>query len=315
MAGAHIELRDGRRLSYVETGPPTGAAVINCHGAIGTSLGRSVGLEAIAADLDVRHIAVSRPGFGGSDPAPGRSVLSFAEDLRELADALGLATFALVGVSAGGPYALAGARALPDRVSRVAVCSSLSPLCAPHATPGVALRNRLALRAVARAPTLCAAVGDRLAPLIARHPGLLGVIVRAGAARDEREAIRDAREREAVFASFLEATTRGVRGIIDDYLTCIGTWGFSLDAVEPEVDLWHGVADPLVPIDHALALAAVLPRCRVFFDADEGHHFFRRRLHEILATLVGTGHPPSCKAAGPTPLRSAVRLTAAQRES
>ena len=28
-------------------------------------------------------------------------------------------------------------------------------------------------------------------------------------------------------------------------------------------------------------------RCRVFFDPDEGHHFFRRRLREILGVLVG----------------------------
>jgi hypothetical protein len=45
--------------------------------------------------------------------------------------------------------------------------------------------------------------------------------------------------------------------------------------------------DPLVPIDHALALAATLPRCRAFFDPEEGHHFFRRRLASILELLVG----------------------------
>ena len=29
-------------------------------------------------------------------------------------------------------------------------------------------------------------------------------------------------------------------------------------------------------------------RCRVFFDPDEGHHFFRRRLREILAVPGAT---------------------------
>jgi len=46
-------------------------------------------------------------------------------------------------------------------------------------------------------------------------------------------------------------------------------------------------ADPLVPVEHALQLAVTLPRCRMFFDPDEGHHFFRRRLPRILALLVG----------------------------
>ncbi len=50
--------------------------------------------------------------------------------------------------------------------------------------------------------------------------------------------------------------------------------------------LWHGAGDPLVPVEHALQLAAALPNCRVFVDPDEGHHFFRSGLGEILAALV-----------------------------
>jgi hypothetical protein len=63
---------------------------------------------------------------------------------------------------------------------------------------------------------------------------------------------------------------------------------FEPNAIGAEVDVWHGVADPLVHVDHALALAATLPRCRVFLDLGEGHHFFRRRLPEILSMLLGT---------------------------
>jgi hypothetical protein len=37
----------------------------------------------------------------------------------------------------------------------------------------------------------------------------------------------------------------------------------------------------VAPVEHAWQLAATLPRCRIFVDADEGHHFFRRRLKEI----------------------------------
>ena len=61
--------------------------------------------------------------------------------------------------------------------------------------------------------------------------------------------------------------------------------------------LWHGLEDPLVPIEHALQLAATLPGCRVFLDPDEGHHFFRRRLAEILAVLVGRLQDPGAEAA------------------
>ena len=52
--------------------------VLYCHGAIGTSLGGSVDLDAITSELGVRTIAVNRPGIGTSDRSPGRTVLGFA---------------------------------------------------------------------------------------------------------------------------------------------------------------------------------------------------------------------------------------------
>ena len=41
-----------------------------------------------------------------------------------------------------------------------------------------------------------------------------------------------------------------------------------------------------MPVEHALQLAACLPQCRLFVAADEGHHFFRRRLGDILGILL-----------------------------
>jgi pimeloyl-ACP methyl ester carboxylesterase len=281
-----LVLADGRRLAYGETGPRDGIPVVYCHGAIGTALGRSAGLEAITAEQGIRYVAVSRPGIGGSDPLAGRMVIDFAADLRQLADALGIGRFAVVGVSAGGPYALAVARELGTRVSRVAVCSSLSPLCAPHQTPGMQRRIRIALALLARRPGLCGAVGDRALPVIRRHPELLSRVIAAHAAARERQRLRAPDERHAASTSFLDASLYGVRGLIEDYLTYSRDWGFAPSEVEPEVHLWHGLNDPLVPIEHALQLAVTLPRCRMFLDPDEGHHFFRRRLRRILAVLV-----------------------------
>jgi pimeloyl-ACP methyl ester carboxylesterase len=233
---AHIRdqllLADGRRLVFAITGPDDGAPVIYCHGAIGTPLGPSVDLETITCDLGVRYVAVSRPGIGGSDQAPGRTVLDFADDLRQLADALDLLRFAVVGVSAGGPYALAVGRRLSDRISGLAVCSSLSPL---GRSPGMALRARLAPRHRRQ----CRAR-------------------RAAAAADHRRARRRQRE-------LPRRRRRGVTGMIDDYLTCLRPWGFAPHEVPAEVHLWHGARDPLVPprarpsaSDRATALSGVL---------------------------------------------------------
>lgn len=293
-----LQLADGRRLTYFDTGPRDGFPIVYCHGAIGTPLGAAVDLEAIVAELGVRYLAISRPGIGGSDPAPGRTVIDFAADVRELVDALEVERFGVVGVSAGGPYALAVARELEDRVSKVALCSSLSPLCAPHRTPGMQRRIRLALSVLAAAPGLCAAIGDLAVPVIRRHPDLLTRVIAAHAAPGERRQLQRADERSAASASFLDAAGEGVRGMIEDYLVYARAWGFSASEVPADVHLWHGIEDPLVPVEHALQLAISLPRCRVFLDPDEGHHFFRRRLGKILAVLVGRVHPGGQEVSG-----------------
>lgn len=284
---ASITLHDGRRLVFQEAGPTDGAPVIYCHGAIGTPLETAVDLEALAAELRVRYVSVCRPGVGGSDPAPGRTLCSFAAHVAQLTDRLGLHRFAVLGVSAGGPYALAIARELAPRVTRVGVCSSLSPLCPPHRTPGMPWRIRLGLTLLARHPELCARVGDRVLPLIRRHPGLLTRVIAAHAAPEERALLHTPCERHSASTSFLDACADGARGLIEDYLTYSRAWGFAPSEVPGEVHLWHGLRDPLVPVEHALQLAITLPRCRMFFDPDEGHHFFRRRLETVLAVLVG----------------------------
>jgi pimeloyl-ACP methyl ester carboxylesterase len=288
-----LRLPDGRRMTFVDTGPRDGLPVLYCHGAIGTPLRDSVNLHAIAARLGIRHIAVNRPGFAGSDAHRHRTVVAFAADMRALADALALERFSVVGVSAGGPYALAVARELGDRVARAAVCSSLSPLCAPHRTPGMGRRIRLALTGLAVAPGTSRALGNAILPLLRRHPELLHRVIAAHAAPGERARLAEPGERLAAATSFLDATAYGVGGMVEDYLTYSRGWGFRPEEVEPEVHVWHGARDPLVPVEHALQLAVSLPACRMFVDPDEGHHFFRRRLEEILTVLLSPDRGPA----------------------
>jgi pimeloyl-ACP methyl ester carboxylesterase len=213
--------------------------------------------------------------------------MDFAADIDALADALRVDTFSIVGVSAGGPYALAIAHRLQGRVRRVALCSALAPFCPPHLTPGLQSRVRLPLAVVAGAPGLVRSVGDAVLPVIARHPGLVTRVIAAHAAPSERNRLSGAEEHAAASRSFLDATAAGISGLIEDFHTYAFGWGFEPREVDAEVHLWHGSGDPVVPVEHALQLAATLPNCRVFIDPDEGHHFFRSNLAQILGSLVG----------------------------
>lgn len=281
-----VELHGGRRLAVTALGEQDGRPVVYLHGAIGTPLRGTPELAAAIEHLGVRLLLPQRPGFGRSTPQPGRTLTDHAEDVERLADGFRLGRFGVVGVSAGGPYAVACAHRLGDRLVAAAAVSSLSPWCPPAAVPGLPRRIALALRAIATAPRLTTRVGDELARLVERNPDLLRRAMTLGAPRSDRRHLADGATFGAAADAFVEATAGGVGGLVDDHLVTSRSWGFELSAVRGDVHVWHGMHDTLVPVEHALQLAAALPSCRVALDPDQGHFFFRQRVGAILAGLV-----------------------------
>ena len=281
-----VRLPDGRRLAWSSAGPPDGLPVVYLHAAIGTPLRASVSLHALTNRLNVRHIAVSRPGFGQSDACPGRRLVDFTADIERLADRLRLGRFAVIGVSAGGPYAIACAHALGDRVPVVAAVSSLSPLGPPHAGRAMPAHLRLALRVLVRHPHLAERAGGSLLRFLECHPRAVARLARTGARGSDRDLLAAEDVGGAAVESFLAAAGGGVRGMIDDYVICCSSWGFDPGDVRGEVHVWHGEQDRFVPVEQARALARALPCCRSYFDADDGHFFFQRRLAQVLEELV-----------------------------
>jgi pimeloyl-ACP methyl ester carboxylesterase len=124
-AGGTLRLHDGRALRYGTWGPPHGTPVFGFHGG-GLCRLQHYGDDAPAA-AGVRLVLPDRPGYGGSDPRPGATLLDGAGDVEELADALGIDRFAVFGVSAGGPLALACGVRLRRRVAAAGLVSSVGP--------------------------------------------------------------------------------------------------------------------------------------------------------------------------------------------
>jgi pimeloyl-ACP methyl ester carboxylesterase len=237
-----IHLRDGRRLTFESLGRDGGFPVLYMHGAIGSPRWRSPALDAAVAALGVRYVAVNRPGFGGSDPRPDRTVADFATDITDLADAFGWERFSVIGVSAGAPFALATAWALPERVAAAAAAS-------PFAPPGCGRLRYRVPRAGFRVPVAGPLAYDA--------------------------ALRALRAR----------TATAPRNMVDDLEVCRRPWGFEPGEVAVPVFLWHGVKDRLVPVRHALGLAAAVPGCVTRLEPRAGHFFFGRRVGEIVAAV------------------------------
>jgi pimeloyl-ACP methyl ester carboxylesterase len=135
----NVAVGDDRQISFAEFGAPWGRAVFWLHGTPGAR--RQIPTEArvYAEQHDIRLIGVDRPGIGSSTPYRYENILGFADDLRTVADTLGIDKMAVVGLSGGGPYSLACGAALPDRVVAVAVLGGVAPTQGPEAISGGAM--------------------------------------------------------------------------------------------------------------------------------------------------------------------------------
>lgn len=278
-----LRLADGRTLAILESGDPVGGPVLYFHGYPGSRLeGR------IAAGAAQRHglrlLAPDRPGFGESTFLPGRTIGAWAADVAELADRLELERFAILGVSGGGPYALACAARIPERISRVGLIGAPGPLAGGQFTHGMTTRNRLALELAARSPSLARLLVRLLAWWIRRCPERQLAHMLATAPPADRRVLADPRYRARVVESTAEALRQGGRGVAWELTLLARPWGFRLQEVSVPVRIWHGLADNIVPAAAAQHLAAELPSSECRYLPDEGH-LIVRHLDAVLAEL------------------------------
>jgi pimeloyl-ACP methyl ester carboxylesterase len=116
---------DGRVIEYWDGGDPQGRVVVMHPGTPASRVLGRWGHEAAVAS-GVRLVSVSRPGYGGSTPTPS-SLMATGRDTAGLAASLGLHEYAILGISGGGPFALATAVADPDAVRALAVVGGVGP--------------------------------------------------------------------------------------------------------------------------------------------------------------------------------------------
>ncbi|CAN5690965.1 alpha/beta hydrolase [soil metagenome] len=280
-----IRLDDGRSLGFDDVGARDGVPVIYFHG-FGSSRVIRHPDDSIAERLGVRLIAVDRPGIGASSGRPGRRMLDWPADVAALADSLGIERFAVLGWSGGGPYALACAWALPDRVRAAGVISGPAPLVGAGSTDYLIRSHRAAARAAGAAPWMIRLATWRWARQQQRDPERHLDEAVAKMIEADRVVVGDPRVRAMMLANTDEMYRQGGRGVYDEALIISRGWGFSLDEVRVPVVLWHGDADPTVPVAMGHFLAARVHTCRARFYPAEGHQLFVERWEEILSDLI-----------------------------
>jgi pimeloyl-ACP methyl ester carboxylesterase len=282
-----MEVAPGRRLAFSEFGPAQGRPVVWMHGTPGARRQIPQSTRLAAEELEIRVIGIDRPGVGGSTPVLYGSLLDFVPDLTRLLDRLGVERFAMLGLSGGGPYVLACAFALPQRVVVGGVLGGVAPTQGDDGIPG-GLVGWLA----------------PLAPAVPAIQGPLSTVLGFGIramrpvaspafdayAHFSPEGDRRVFSRPEIKAMFLDDLVRGSRKglaapLLDFVLFC-RPWGFSVRDVTVPIRWWHGDADHIVPLSHGEHVVSLLPDAELFVRPGESHLGGLGSAEEVLATLL-----------------------------
>lgn len=281
-----------RSVMVRDAGDAQGVPVVHFHGTPGSRLDVDFGGE-IAHQLGIRVITFDRPGYGRSGAAVS-SLQLVAGDVEAIVDQLGVELFATFGWSGGGPFALATAAALPDRVTRVGISGGLAPAQEmPSARKALTHNDLLALSYLPDDPSRSAGVFRQ------GNDDLLDAMM---GVRDDEQApwidwmwrasdpqvVDDQAARRALHTSFKEALRQGPMAIAWDNVAFVGPWGFDLADVSSPVHLWYGDLDQMAPKANGQWLEQHLPNAELVVFHGEGHLLPLQHWTEMLqATTAG----------------------------
>jgi len=268
-------LPDGRKLCWAEYGQPDGLPVFYFHGCPSSRLEPEMFDDPLSS-TGLRIIAPDRPGIGLSDFQPSRSFKDWANDIVQLADHLAWPTFALLGNSGGGPYVMACAALIPERVTVAVIVSGAWRMDAPEVKAGLPFVNRL-FWIFARSFT----PGLRLMLTTMRKSG-------SGAASDSPSAddikklslmlpppdvaaLSVPGRMRATSAATTEALRHGSKGVAWDTRMYVRPFNFDHTSIRVPVRAFHGGLDRNVPLALVRAYTAEIPGATLTVWPDDGH--------------------------------------------
>ncbi|MFE3514325.1 alpha/beta fold hydrolase [Streptomyces sp. NPDC059166] len=287
---SRVRVADGRHLMVERQGDPRGRPVFLLHGMPGSRLGPAP-RGMVLYQRKTQLITYDRPGYGGSDRLPGRRVRDVVDDVRAIADSMGLERFAVVGRSGGAPHALACAALMPDRVTRTAALVSLAPWDAEGLDwfEGMAASNILAYSTAAADPEGLAESFISRSAVIREDPFQLLDDLRRELTDSDRVVVNDAGIRTMLLENYREGLRTSAYGWIDDAMAFCRPWGFDLADIQGPVMLWHGERDVFSPVGHSRWLAGQIPGVTTVLEPAAAHFDALSVLPSVLNWLLDEG--------------------------
>ncbi|KAF4971306.1 hypothetical protein FSARC_1825 [Fusarium sarcochroum] len=288
-------LADGRKVSYAIYGiqDDNAPTCFYFHGFPGSHHeGYITNTAALKAGL--RAIAVTRPGYGDSTFQKNRTLLDYPKDILELADLLSIQRFGIMGVSGGGPYAIACLKEIPrDRL--VGICTIAGVMPMSFSTQGMMSTLRIMFNVAPYTPGVLGWVIDRVLGNVARdleHPEKLEEAVNKdieGRAPSDKEVWKNHPDLKlAVISATRAAMKQGGYATAWDAKIYGSDWGFKLEDVKFEkgqMVMFHGDQDVNVPVNVSEKAAKLMPNAELRVMKGESHMSLVTKTEEVALTL------------------------------
>ncbi|TCB93448.1 alpha/beta hydrolase [Micromonospora zingiberis] len=220
--------------------------------------------EQVYADANLTVLAPSRPGYGRTPLATGTTVPGFADVTADLCRQLEITRVAaVVGISAGGPSAVALAARHPDLVERLILQCAVGPLPYPD-------RPTRLLTSVMFSPHTERFTWGGIRALLRRSPNFgIRQLLHGLSTLPGGRALEQLSPTQRTWLAWLFSQMRAGAGFRND--------------MRPREDLTAQVSQPAlviasrldgaVPFAHAEALVARLPRAELA-QSQASHHFY-----------------------------------------
>ena len=280
----HITLPDNRKLGFAEYGDQTGFPIIYCHGSQSSRLEMHYDLS-FALERELRIITVDRPGHGISDFNPIGTILSFAQDLKELTEQLNLPRYSIVGMSAGAPFALGYSFLFPEKIYKTAVISGFAPLTSGSKT--VLSKEVKTMLSLAKSlPFLLRFLLKVQAKQLTTKPKKALTNFLKIMSEPDQIVLKNPEVMTVIETMFKEAFREGSKGVAHEISTIlVQEWGFDLNKIKGTVKFWQGKKDNNVPYQWAEMMSKEIPNSELKLIENEGHLIIFEHAEEIFGEL------------------------------
>ncbi|KAL6899151.1 hypothetical protein ACP4OV_005809 [Aristida adscensionis] len=285
ITSSRIKLKDGRHLAYHESGVPKDQAkykIIFVHGFDSCRYDALPISPELAQELGIYLLSFDRPGYGESDPHPGRTEKSIAFDIEGLADGLDLGPkFHLIGFSMGGEMMWSCLKYIPHRLAGVAILGPVGnywwsgfPANVSRDAWNVQIpQDQWAVRVAHYAPWLTYWWNTQkffpASSVIAFNPAIIS--------REDMAVIPKFAHRTYAYQARQQGEHESLHR---DMMVGFGKWSWSpvemenpFPGGEAAVHLWHGAEDLIVPVGLSRYISERLPWVRYHELPTAGHLF------------------------------------------